>query len=934
MNEAPPAPADVVASTSAPSHVVALGASAGGLEPLEAFFARLPEDTGLAFVVVQHLSPDHKSMMAELLAKHTSMPIQRIEDGTRLLANHIYLAPPRKNVVVEEGVLHLEEKPLGAVLNLPIDIFFTSLATVYGERAVGVVLSGTGSDGMRGVRALKEQGGFVLVQEESTARFDGMPRSAISTGLVDVVASPEELPVRLLTYVRYVATSPARSARVEDHLATILALLRRHSGVDFTNYKPMTVHRRIERRMQVNQTPDLAAYVAILKTQPREVALLYKELLIGVTRFFRDPEAYEVVARKVVGPLLDQARPGGAVRVWVAGCATGEEAYSLAILFREQIEERGLTLDLKIFATDIDRAALAVAGAGVYSESIVADVSPERLEKHFVPKGDAWVVRRELRQLVIFAPHDVTHDPPFTKIDLVSCRNLLIYLEPELQRKVLSLLHFALEPGGYVFLGASETVGEMADRLRNIDTRAKLFQSIGGPRALPADAMPLSSRSRAAERTRDEHASAIDLAWQSLVSEYAPPALLVDEFGELVHVFGDASGFLRIPAGAMSMQVLKLVPKGISAILSVALQKVLREQRDITYQSIRPHGGDSAETVALQVRLLRDVRGARRYVLVLVERPRKSLLQGVETLEAAPGADSSIIDLQQELQYARESLQATIEELETSNEELQATNEELLASNEELQATNEELQSVNEELYTVNTEYQHKIEELVEVNNDIDNLLRSTDIGTLFLDERLLIRRFTPVVSTLVNVMPRDIGRPIEHISLNIEDPAFVEDLRRVLENPAPIERHVPSRDGRTYLMRLLPYMANDSSAKGVVATFVDITASELRKQRLQRLIDSLPQGICVVDPSGVVQLANARFADVPIGGDYLATWSGPEGDAIREGVLSVLRGRKPEFTKIVAAPATGGRWIVQATPMEWEAGGGAVVTHTTLVES
>ncbi len=938
--------------------VVGIGASAGGLEALERLFTHMPADTGLAFVVVQHLSPDHKSLMVELLSKHTTMAVRRVEDEMAVEPDTVYLLPPKRTVVIQGDRLKLADRSPGHAVPLPVDIFFSSLAEARGEAAAAIVLSGTGSDGARGVADIKAAGGTVLVQDEASAKFDGMPRAAVATGLVDAVLPPEEMPARLVRLSRQSVASgldPADEV-VVDAYPRVLDLLRRQTGVDFTHYKATSVLRRIERRMGVTGASSLAQYAGVLDASSREVTTLFKELLIGVTRFFRDPDAFEAVRTRAIPSIIEAGRWDQQVRVWVAGCSTGEEAYGLGIHFMEAMEAAGRRLPLKIFATDIDREALEHASAGIYPETIAADISPERLNRWFTRRGDHYVVGRELRSLVLFAAHNLVKDPPFTRMDLVSCRNLLIYLEPVLQRKVLSLFHYALSQGRFLMLGPSETVGDAAEQFQTLDTRWKLFQALGTPRTSLGDTLSFGGTP---ERRRRPPASGVEggpagdpteAAFRWLVGEFAPVALLVNSTGELLHVFGDASRLLTVPPGRASLVVTDLLERSLAAAVGTAIHQAQAQQREIRYAGVVAGPERGLDSIDLRVVPLPPGRAGPGHLLVIFQEPRRESrpLPAGEPLDRA--TEQRLTDLQAELQYTKENLQATIEELETSNEELQATNEELLSSNEELQSTNEELQSVNEELHTVNQEYQAKIQELSDLNADLDNLLRGTEIGTLFLDEELTIRRFTPAVASLVRVIPRDVGRPIEHFTMAFEASGFLEALRATLGDARPRSLDAAAADGRRLQIRVLPYVGGSTPQRGVVVTFVDVTEAVRQAERLQAIIDSLGPQIAVLDREGRIALVNRawrRFAEengaggspsVDVGAEYLATClaaTGPDREAgghVADGLRKVLDGRLTEFTfEYPCHSATEERWFkLQASPLP-AAMGGIVVSHVNI---
>jgi two-component system CheB/CheR fusion protein len=707
--------------TSKPTHIVGIGASAGGLEAIEAFFKTMPPDSGVAFVVIQHLSPDHKSLMAELLSKRTHMPVRRAEDGMMVETNSVYLIPPNKNLRLFHGRIILSEQDRDSRgINLPIDIFFRSLAEDQGAKAIAIVLSGTGSDGTSGIRAIKEELGMAMVQVEETAAFDGMPRSAIATGLVDYILPPEEMPAQLLSYLKHpFATKDEYTSSVltdEDGVTRIFALLREGNKIDFTYYKPTTIIRRIERRMAVNQIHELNDYVRFLESYPVELNSLHKDLLIGVTNFFRDPEAFDAILNKHLPKLMQDAKDDK-MRLWVTGCSTGEEAYSLAILCCEVIESEGLNTDVKIFATDVDREAIVTASAGVFAESAVADIEPTLLNKYFYRKDDGFYISRQVREMVVFAQHNLVKDPPFTNIDLVSCRNLLIYLQPVLQKRVLDLFNFALNPRGILFLGSSETTGEMADYFDPLDHKWRIYQSKGRRRqtelsepALSFDAKRWHSANRMVGRgvtTRiHEEERLLERLVEGVAGDYLPFCMVVSETLELMHVAGDAKEYLHFSTGKVINDVSKLANKDLAIPLTTGLQKVFKSKEELIYSNIHLNNNGGHKIVNMRLKPLPTKKQQVMLVAIFIEEVRSSPgpdVSAPETYNVGKEAQQRIIDLENELQFTRENLQATVEELETSNEELQATNEELLASNEELQSTNEELQSVNEELYTVNS---------------------------------------------------------------------------------------------------------------------------------------------------------------------------------------------------------------------------------------
>ncbi len=860
-----------------PLYYVGIGASAGGLEALDTFFSYMPSDSGLAFVVIQHLSPDYKSLMVELLAKRTTMKVLRAEDGMLVEPNTVYLIPPRKQLTIFHGKLILSDMDYSRGINLPIDVFFRSLADDQAEKAVAIILSGTGSDGVRGIRAIKEAGGMIMVQRDDSAKFDGMPRAAIATGLADVILSADEMPERLLSFKNRPLAVPTDLPKAllsdEDGMARIFSLLREQTRVDFTYYKPSTIIRRIDRRMTVNQVNDLRDYVRILETRPGEVATLYRELLIGVTSFFRDREVFHELEERILPQLL-KGLSQQEVRFWVAGCSTGEEAYSLAITARECLHKLGKSTSIKIFATDIDKDAIVYAGNGLYPDSIAADMPPGIMGKYFVHKGEHYQVQRHIREMVVFAQHNLVKDPPFTKIEMISCRNLLIYLQPVLQQKVMETFNFALNPQGILLLGTSETPGEAGGYFETLHHKHKIFRSRGKkspPREVlkyekelgetsPGQQEGHFSRNRHIMGQKEEERLQERLL-QSLVEEYVPLVIVVNQGMELLHLIGDPSGYMHVPTGKVVYDVSRMAKKELAIPMTTGLQKVFQDGKELKYSNIRlPQGeGTEKKVVQMLIRLLPGKRGQESLAAIFIEESPASKQEAtshdIQEFDIGQEAERRINDLEQELQFTRENLQATIEELETSNEELQATNEELLASNQELQSTNEELQSVNEELPTVNAEYQSKILELTEITNDLDNLMAATRIGTIFLDENLDIRRFTPEVSRVYSILPSDLGRPLRHLTHKIKDIEPLTVIQEVVKGRSSREIEVVTESGEYFLMQALPYQVGGPYPSGVVITFTDIgpikeTEKKLQQERAQLLsiFDSINQIIYVAD--------------------------------------------------------------------------------------
>lgn len=871
-------------------HVVGVGASAGGLEALESFFSPMPADTGMAFVVVQHLSPDFRSVMDELLARWTQIPIHRVVDGMQVEPNAIYLIPPKKDMIISGGKLLLTDKEPGHGLTLPIDIFLRSLAHDAGSRAIGVILSGTGSDGSRGICEIHDAGGLVLVQDPDSAKFDGMPKSAVETGVVDAVCRPIEMASNLLAYIEHPAVAeyssllPA-SPQMLQGFDAIFQLLRKEYGIDFSYYKRSTVTRRVHRRVQMNQIVDLNEYVDRLRSDPAELNSLYKDLLIGVTRFFRDAEAFDRLEQHILPQLIGKLQhENDELRVWIAGCATGEEAYSVAILIHEQLARLGGRFRAKVFATDVHRASLEVASAGIYSEESLADISAERRAKYFTHVKHGYQVSQELRQMVVFAPHNIIRDAPFTKLDLVTCRNLLIYLEPLAQKKALALFHFALHVGGVLLLGPSESPGELADEFDAIDERWRIYSKRRDRRLNTEMRLPLVAGTstsdverRAAMLAPNRRApdQLVLRAYDALLADFAPPSLLINDDRELVQSFGGAAQYLQMRDGRVSTDILELLHHDLKLPVSTALQQATKSDTPVTLNRVAVRDPRGTQSLKLSVKPLVDAQRRATFFLLTLEPvtpAEPALAEHDGEFHRGHASDDQLDALEAELRLTKENLQSMVEEMETSNEELQATNEELVASNEELQSTNEELHSVNEELYTVNAEYQKKIVELTELTADMDNLLFSTDVGVIFLDRELCIRKFTPQVGRTFHLLPSDIGRHIESFAPRIERPELVADLTKVLETGVPIEVHVQDRDDKPFFLRILPYRSR-GAIEGVVLTLIDISRLVTAEQELRLMSKVFRDG---ADPILIEDL-KGRILDLNAEAERAYGWSRDE---------------------------------------------------------
>jgi len=955
-----------------PALVVGIGASAGGLDALQRFVAELEPDRRTAYVVVQHLSPDHPSLMVEILERHTQLPVERIADRGPLKADTIHVMPPRSEVRCAGGLLLLDDR--SGLISTPIDRFLISLADDQGPRAVAVILSGTGSDGSRGARAVADAGGLVLAQQPETAAFDGMPRAAVATGAVDHVLEPQDMPAAITQHADHpqIESTTDIPPLPGEELASLLSLVKQQTGTDFSLYKRATVTRRVERRIAATGTEDVSGYLDRARQDDLEVARLRRELLIGVTRFLRDPEAFGILADGYLDELLAHGDTTEALRVWVAGCSTGEEAYTLAILLDEARLRTGIDRDIRVFATDVDRDAIEVASRGVYPVSAVNELGSERRERYFRTQGEELVVSQQLRQMVVFAAHDLAQDPPFTRLAMVSCRNLLIYLEPALQQRILGLLHFALAPGGLLLLGPSETLGELANGFETIERRWKLFRRTGARRAgLPLELKPpklgqagghQGTEQRAPEQTLLPDDRTIEACYRELVDTHVPPCLLVTEQLQLVHVFGDAHRFLRVPKGAATLDLQRMLPGTSATLLRAAVHRALRTGDQMRYAGVFDDTPDGPADV--RVRAFSDGYGHARYALVFIETPRKPPGDDTPTEDAGTlDADmrEHVAHLEHALQDARETLQATVEELETSNEELQATNEELLASNEELQATNEELHSVNEELHSVNAEYQDKIDELVEANADLDHLFVNTHIGVVFVDEELRIRKFTAGLTGLINLIDRDLGRPLSDITHRLDLHDLEGRLAEVVRTGREMELLTVAADRREILLRCWPYRDADGRTNGAVLTLTDVTQLRRAERALQATLDALPEHICVLDTDGVITEVNAAWeafardngataeGPVSVGADYLhALHQGVGSDPALEGIIeqlrAVLRGEHDGFTHAYPCDTVDGtrrNYLMHVRPLlaepvldgDAQTCVGAVVSHVDITE-
>ena len=841
-------------------HIVGIGASAGGLEALQIFFKNVPPKNGMAFVLVPHLDPTHISIMPELLQKYCRMSVREIADGMTVEPDTVYIVPSNKNLAILHGVLQLLETTDNPGSRMPIDYFLRTLAQDAGDRAIAVILTGMGTDGTMGLRAVKGELGMAMVQDLPSAKYDGMPRSAIATDLVDYILPPEKMAAQLVKYVQHVgqkalpAHHPADGA-LPSAMQKIFILLRSHTGHDFSLYKPSTIGRRVERRMNLHQMDRVADYVRLLQANPQEISLLFKELLIGVTNFFRDSEAFEALKQKCLIDLIKAKSDNDTLRMWVPGCSTGEEAYSLGILVQECLHEIGRNMGVQIFATDIDTDAIEVARSGVYSASISADVSQDRLRGFFSKQDTTFRIKKNIRETLVFAPQDIIRDPPFTKLDLISCRNLLIYLEPVIQKKLLPLFHYALNPGGTMFLGTSETIGGFTDLFAVADKKWKIFRRKQTAVAYnTAVEFPFPSKIETGadmNAVKPKELNLSRMAEKILLENYAPPGVIINEKGDILYVHGRTGAFLEPAPGEAHWNLMEMAREGLKPELHLAVRKALNLRQTVIQRGMKVKDNGGWRTIDLTVKPLNLTEAATGMLLVVFEETPPAAGKKRTAAKQTTGQKPSkrIEVLEEQLKYTKENLQITIEELETSNEELKSTNEELQSTNEELQSANEELetskeeqQSLNEELVTVNAELQEKIDALTVTNNDMRNLLDSVEVPTIFLDTQLKIKRFTTQAIEVINVIATDIGRPLHHIASNLNYDQLAADAREVLKTLIFREIKVQTKKGRWYLMRILPYRTVDNVIDGVVIIFMDIHEQKIASDRIDELNRALSE--------------------------------------------------------------------------------------------
>ena len=831
--------------------VIGIGASAGGLEALEQFLGNVPEESGMAFIVIQHLDPTQKGMLPELLQRITRMKVYQVTDRMPVRINSVYVIPPNTSMSILNGVLHLFEPVESRGLRLPIDFFFRSLADDMKDLSIGIILSGMGSDGNIGLRAIKEKNGLVMVQDPSDSKFDSMPRSAIEAVTVDIVAPARELPARLIEYHRHLPAIRSDINTVlkdKSSLEKIIILLRNQTGNDFSLYKKNTLYRRIERRMSVHRIDRIVSYVHFLQGNPKEVDILFKELLIGVTNFFRDAPVWEKLKEKVLPAIIARQQPGTVLRAWIPGCSTGEEAYSLAIIFKEAVaktKQHG-GLSLQIFATDIDADVIDIARRGVFPANIAADVSPDRLDRYFISSDEGYRIKTEIREMVVFAQHNITLHPPFTRLDMLSCRNLLIYMDPELQKKLIGMFYYSLNPDGIMILGSSETPGNLNHLYTTVDNRLKIYKrTISGH--LPEVFDFPSSFSRAKSSIAKNPAPGWQslniqtLADQLLLEHFSPSGVLVNEYGDIIYIHGHTGKYLEPAVGKANLNIFAMLREELRNDFHNAFHRSVSKKETVALRKLRIKTDGSTQTVSIDIKWIDKPELLYGTVLVIfsdVKEVEGSYLPPKTGTRAVHSARQN--EMEKELQRMRDTMQNTMEEVQTSQEELRSANEELQSTNEELQSTNEELttskeemQSLNEELQTVNAELQAKVDDYSRVNNDMKNLLNSTEIATLFLDKELNIRRFTDAATKIFKLIKSDIGRPFTDQTSDLNYPGLADDALEVLRTLVFMQKEIPARDGRWFLVRIMPYRTFDDRIDGLVITFINISDHKRLEEKL-----------------------------------------------------------------------------------------------------
>jgi two-component system CheB/CheR fusion protein len=833
--------------------IVGIGASAGGYEALEKFLAHVPDQGGMAIVIVQHLDPTREGHLAELLQRGSDREVIQVKDQTRVRPNCVYVIPPNRNMSFLHGVLHLFEPSEERGHRLPVDFFLSSLAQDLQQKAIGVILSGMGSDGTKGLGEIKKKGGLAVVQEPTSAKFDSMPRSAIDAGLADIVAPAEELPGRIMDHLAGVPHAEEPEAPVETgkqgEVEKILILLRNRTGHDFSYYKKNTLDRRIERRMDIHLIDKIPVYRRFLEENPEELDLLFKELLIGVTGFFRDPDAWDLLREKILPGLLAN-HSGPRLRAWVAGCSTGEEAYTLAIAFKEVLErlKPKKEIRLQIFATDLDQDAIDKARRGVFTTKISEDLTEEQLGRFFTKEQGGYRVRAEIREMVIFSPHSLIMDPPFTKLDILSCRNLLIYLTADMQRKLFPLFHHSLRPGGILILGNSETIGNFTELFATVKSKSRIYRRLDSAARLSPIEFP-SSFASGPSTTPDTPAGRNPVknlqtqAEHLMLRHYAPPAVLVNESGNIIHFSGKTGKYLEPAAGKANLNVFAMARDGLHDELASAFEKALEQTGPVTLRGLKVGTNGGSQWLDVIVERLEESEPLAGLVMIVfcdIAAPVESKMPARKSKDGEENSRLEEIEQElhrkrEELRNTRERMQAVQEELRSWNEEMQSTNEEMQSTNEELTTSKEELQSLNEELQTVNTELQDRLDELSRTSDDMRNLLNNTEVATLFLDKELKIRRFTEPVTKIFKLIPGDVGRPLSDLASDLDYPGLCDDASEVLIKLGSVEKSVRTRQGRWFSTRIMPYRTSNDHIDGVVISFWDISEAKELEAELKK---------------------------------------------------------------------------------------------------
>ncbi len=837
------------------SRLIAVGASAGGLEALKSFFEGIPAKDNNSYIVIQHLSPDFKSMMGELLEKSTDLSIEEIEENTEISPGTIYLIPTSSNLIIQNGQLQLVDKPKGQKLNLPIDMFLQSLAQFKEDQAIAIILSGTGSDGTRGIKTIKEKGGLVMVQNPTQAKFDGMPQSAIQTGLVDYVLNTENMGKELQKYINAPVVLHFTDDDIqydEVTLSKILNLIHEATDVDFTEYKHSTLARRVARRVNVCQCSSLSEYYNLLKSQPIEIPILAREFLIGVTKFFRDLPVWEIMEETVIPEIIAGKVNGEKLKIWDVACSTGEEAYSLAMYINEELERQNKKIEVKIFATDISQEHLDIGGLGIYSESIVADMDPALLQKYFITKNNGYQAVEKLRDMIIFSHHNIIKNPPFHNMDLVLCRNMLIYFQPSIQKRALNVLHYSLRENGFLVLGTSESISSHSDSFEVINRKWKIYKNTLLRKSLNAEVLHSSannrprekSRTRSISKSRPKVSSAVQKINnelnEAILEQFGGASVFIDSEYNILQAIGEFRKYASLPVVGFSINLLDMLSADLKHIVKATVKAAVQRNEKVVYKDAIYTHQDENKNLDLIVKPFKshNLDQEVNYVLTFLEKELElSQIEPVERLTVDSRSQNYIMELEEDLRKTKEELQSSIMEVETSNEELQAANEELLASNEELQSTNEELQSVNEEINTVNAENIQKIDDLASLNADINNLLESTDIGTIFLDNELRIRKFTPAIKKHFSLINSDIGRPINNFNSNFgvnRTKSLLQKCKEVLATGKTIVSNIRSLDNKSYLRRISVFKDSNDKSTGIVITFVDVESLEKAKRRVE----------------------------------------------------------------------------------------------------